>query len=173
VLFYAVRGHYDSVAASLSTRGLSDRDLTPMANVAIVPVADVHRGSLRALTYAKRISPDVRAVSIATAPEVRQRLLRRWRRFPELTEGIHLDIIDYDFRDIIEPLVEYIDRVNNQEFPGQLVTVVVPEFIPESLGARLLHNQTANFLRGRLRNQEDLVIIEVPYPIDEELPEET
>ncbi len=31
-----------------------------IANVAIVPVADVHRGSLRALKYAKRISSDVR-----------------------------------------------------------------------------------------------------------------
>ncbi len=174
-MFYTINHHYDSVAASLSTRGLSDKDLVPIADVAIVPIADVHRGSIRALTYARRIAQDVRAVSIATHPDVRERLERRWNRFPKLTEGIRHDIIDYDFRDILEPLVDYIDRVNNREFPGQIVTVVVPEFIAESFWARLLHNQTANILRGRLRHQEHLIVIDVPYhiesPAEEEQPE--
>lgn len=178
MMFYAINRHYESVSRSLSTRGLSDEDLVPVADVAIVPIADVHRGSIRALTYARRIASDVRAVSIATHPDVRERLERRWNRFPKLTEDIRYDIIDYDFRDILEPLAEYIDRVNNEEFPGQLVTVVVPEFLPESIGARFLHNQTANFLRRRLRNQEDLIVIDVPYPVEplqageEEEPEE-
>ncbi|HZD10724.1 MAG TPA: APC family permease, partial [Candidatus Binatia bacterium] len=165
-MFLAIHGHYESVAKSLSTRGLSDADLSPIADVAIVPIADVHRGSIRALTYARRIARDVRAVSIATHPDVRERLERRWNRFPKLTAGIHHDIIDYDFRDILEPLVDYIERVNNDEFPGKIVTVVVPEFIAESFWARLLHNQTANFLRRRLRNQEHLIVIDVPYHIE-------
>jgi hypothetical protein len=167
-MFYAIHQHYDSVASSLSTRGLSEDDLVPVADVAIVPIADVHRGSIRALTYARRIAPDVRAVSIATRPAVRERLERRWNRFPKLTAGIRYDIIDYDFRDILDPLVTYIKRVNNEEFPGQIVTVVVPEFIAESVWARFLHNQTANILRSRLRNQEDLIVIDVPYHVEPE-----
>lgn len=165
-MFYTIHRHYESVADALSTRGLSDEDLTPVAEVAIVPIADVHRGSIRALTYARRIASDVRAISIATRPEVRERLERHWNRFPELTAGIRFDIVDYDFRDIMDPLVAYIERVSEEEFPGQLVTVVVPEFLPESEWARLLHNQTANILRKRLRNQEQLIIIDVPYHIE-------
>ena len=107
-----------------------------------------------------------RAVSIATHPDVHVRLERRWNRFPKLTAGIRHDIIDYDFRDIMEPLVEYIERVNTVEFPGKIVTVVVPEFIPESFWARLLHNQTANLLRNRLRAHENLIVIDVPYHIE-------
>ena len=167
-MFYAISDHYDSVADALSTRGLTDRDLLQVADVAIVPIADLHRGSVRALAYAKRISSDVRAVTIATAPEAHERMERRWNRFPDLTKDVRLEIIDYDFRDILEPLVDYIDRVNNQEFAGRLVTIVVPEFIAESFWARLLHNQTANILRTRLRNQDNLVIIDVPYLIDKE-----
>ena len=166
LMFYTINHHYASVAGSLSTRGLTDSDLVPIADVAIVPIADVHRGSIRALTYARRIAKDVRAVSIATHPDVHQRLERRWSRFPELTTGIRHDIIDYDFRDILEPLIDYIERVNTQEFPGQIVTVVVPEFIAESFWARLLHNQTANILRSRLRSHEDLIVIDVPYHIE-------
>lgn len=165
-LFYAIHRHYDSVAASLSTRGLSEDDIVPVAEVAIVPIADVHRGTLRALKYARLIADDVRAVSIATSHEMRERLERRWARFPKLTEGIRYDIIDYDFRDILEPLIAYIEHVNNEEFPGELVTVVVPEFIAESAWAGFLHNQTANFLRRRLRNQENLIIIDVPYHVE-------
>ena len=77
-------------------------------------------------------------------------------------------MIDYDFRDILEPLVEYIERVNTEEFPHQKITIVIPEFIATSAMARVLHNQTAGLLRKRLRNQEDLVIIDVPYHIRED-----
>jgi hypothetical protein len=133
--------------------------------VAIVPIADVHRGTLRALQYAKRIAGDVRAVSVATSPEARERIERRWARFPQLTEGIKLVIIDYDYRDILTPLVDYIVGVNHGEFPGQLLTVVIPEFIPLQSAAGVLHNQTANILRRRLRTQEDVIVIDVPYHI--------
>jgi amino acid transporter len=165
-MFMTINHHYESVANSLSTRGLSDKDLIPVADVAIVPIADVHRGSIQALTYARRIADDVRAVSIATLPDVHERLERRWNRFPELTAGIRHDIIDYDFRDIMKPLVDYIERVNRDEFQGKIVTVVVPEFIAESYWARLLHNQTANLLRSRLREHDNVVIIDVPYHIE-------
>jgi hypothetical protein len=109
----------------------------------------------------------VRAVSVATTPEAHEHLERRWARFPKLTEGIRLVILDYDFRDILTPLVDYIKRVNTEEFPGEMITIVVPEFLPEHSGAQILHNQTARLLRSRLRHEEDIVIIDVPYHIHE------
>lgn len=60
----------------------------------IVPIADVHRGTLRALKYAKRLSKDVRALSITTTPEAKERLQRRWKHFPQVTRGIKLIPID-------------------------------------------------------------------------------
>ncbi|MBN1668960.1 MAG: hypothetical protein JW862_17845 [Anaerolineales bacterium] len=78
-------------------------------------------------------------------------------------------MIEYDYRDIIRPLVEYIERLNREEFPDQLTTVVVPEFIPESWVANIMHNQTANRLRWRLKEHKDIVIIDVPFHIDSQL----
>ena len=161
----AINDHYSCVAEALRTRTLDPHDLLEVADVVIVPIADVHRGTLRALTYAKRLSTDVRAVSIITSPAQRERITRRWNRFPDLTAGVQLVLIDYEYRDVLEPLVEYIHQVNRVEFPHQLITVVIPEFVPTSLGGQLLHNQTANFLRFRLRGEEDIVVIDVPYLI--------
>ena len=172
VIFDQISKHYDRVAQSLSTLGLSDKDLITLADVVLVPIADVHKGTLQALQYAKRLSHDVRAICIVTSPEMHERMLRRWNRFPELTHDLQLVMIDYDFRDILEPLEEYIERVNREEFPDQKITIVIPEFIATSALARLLHNQTAGLLRKRLRNQEDLVIIDVPYHIGAEESEE-
>ena len=164
--FYSIKKHYALVSKRLSTKSLEPSDLAMVANVVIVPIADIHRGSLRALQYARRLSDDVRVVTIATDPEFKAEFLQRWDHYPEITCDLKLKLVDYDYRDVMTPIVEYIEYVNNKEFPHELTTVVIPEFIPERLVARFLHNQTASRLRSRLRGYKDIVIIEVPFQID-------
>ncbi len=165
LLFRGVKHHYQEVAKKLGTRGLTVLDIPEVADVVIVPIADVHRGVLRALKYAKRLSTNVRAVSVITDPESRERIQKRWDRFSDLTADEQLIFIEYDYRNILSPLVDYITHVNKEEFPNQLITVVIPEFVPDSLAEQLLHNQTANMLRWRLRSQPDVVVIDVPYHV--------
>ncbi|MGH2543083.1 MAG: APC family permease, partial [Ardenticatenaceae bacterium] len=165
LLFRAIKNHYREVAQRLRTRDLTSADVAEVADIVLVPIADIHRGTLRALKYAKRLSNNVRAVTVITHPDQKERIVRRWNRFPELTKDEQLLFIEYEYRDVLDPLVEYITRVNNVEFPNQLVTVVIPEFVPGSITEHLLHNQTANFLRIRLRSQPDVVVIDVPYHI--------
>jgi hypothetical protein len=97
---------------------------------------------------------------------MKERVLKRWKRFPKITRGITLTIIDYEFRDVLTPIVEYIEKVNHEEFPDKLTTVVVPAFIPHYAIGNFLHNQTANRLRSTLRQYKDIVIIDVPIHID-------
>lgn len=105
-MFHSIHGHYDRVASALSTKGLTGKDLTEVANVVIVPIADVHRGTLLALMYAKRISRDVRAICVTTSPEMKERVLRRWKRFSKLTRRMKLITIEYDYQDVLTPFVE-------------------------------------------------------------------
>lgn len=169
VLFYMVHRHYDLVAAALSTEGLTMEDITAVADVVVVPIADIHRGTVRAIEYAQRLSTDVRVVTIITFPAMEARLMRRWQRFLQITEDVKLVTIEYDYRDILKPLVEYIEKVNKEEFPDQITTVVVPEFVPEHPLAIILHNQTASRLRSRLKQYKDIVVIDVPFHIDSQL----
>jgi amino acid transporter len=164
--FYTVNKHYERVSNALSTHDLDPRKFSDVADVAIVPIADIHRGSLLALEYAKRISKDVRVLSIVTDEASREHILERWERFSVCTDCTRLELVDYDFRNVLTPIVDYIIKVNTEEFPHKLITVVIPEFIPERWIARFFHNQTASQLRWRLRQHKDIIIIEVPFKID-------
>ncbi|MCB2146557.1 MAG: APC family permease [Deltaproteobacteria bacterium] len=164
--FYSIKKHYTNVSRKLSTRTMESAELTAVANIVIVPIADIHRGSLRAIQYAKRLSNDVRIVTIITDEESKAEFLKHWNRFSEVTRDTKLELVEYDYRDLLTPIVDYIKHVNELEFPDELITVVIPEFIPERLSSRLLHNQTASRLRSMLRSYKDIVIIEVPFQID-------
>ena len=172
VMFFAINRHYQRVSMALSTRDLVGREETigKIADVVILPMGDVHKGTLRALQYATRLSKDVRAVSITTSQQMKERLMKRWNRFPKITQKAKLICIDYDYRDVLEPLIDYILKVKREEFPNQLITVVIPEFVTESLAAQFLHNQTANFLRFRLRNQPNIITVEIPFHIKKNIP---
>jgi len=171
--FYTVHKHYDRVASALSTKNLQFEHLAEVADTVFVPVDDIHQGSIQAIWYAKRFSNDVRALKISTTPEEEVRFMRRWKRFPELTSDILLVVIEYDFRDILRPLVDYIVNSSDVEFPGMITTVVVPEFIPENRTMGFLHNQTANRLRSRLRSHKNIVVIDVPFHIESMLRKDT
>ena len=49
--------------------------------------------------------------------------------------------------------------------PNEMITLVVPQFVPEHWWENLLHNQTALPLRFALLNMQGIVIVEVPYQV--------
>jgi hypothetical protein len=169
ILFFSINKHYENVAVSLTTQGMAVKQSCGVADVVIVPIADVHRGTLLAMQYAKRLSTDVRVLTVFTDDKSKRRFEKRWKRFSEITEGLQLIKIQYDYRDILSPIINYIKHVNDFEFKDQLTTVVVPEFIPESKWASWLHNQTASRLRNLLRDDKDIVLIEVPFHVDDNI----
>jgi len=166
-MFFYINKHYENVAHALTTQGLAVKQGCGVADVVIVPIADVHRGTLLAMQYARRLSTDVRVLTVFTDDTSRKRFDKRWKKFSEITEGLNLISIEYDYRDILNPIISYIKNVNDHEFKDQITTVVVPEFIPESKLASWLHNQTAARLRNLLRDDKDIVLIEVPFHVDD------
>jgi hypothetical protein len=79
---------------------------------------------------------------------------------------VRLAIVESPYRLLLEPLLKYIERIDDQAQPNEMITVVVPQFIPRRKIARLLHAQNANMLREALLNRKDIVIMEVPYQIE-------
>jgi hypothetical protein len=64
---------------------------------------------------------------------------------------------------LMDPLLQYIERVSEETGNGEVITVVVPEFVPEHRWTGALHTQTAFWLRSALLYQKGIVITEVPY----------
>jgi len=69
------------------------------------------------------------------------------------------------YRLFLEPLLEYIDRLAATAGPGEIITIVVPQFIPRHWWTSFLHTRTAEALRKELLHRDNIVITEVPYQV--------
>jgi amino acid transporter len=157
-LFRTIHRHYMDVATQLTTEGL--QKLGPIRHEVIVPISGIHRGVLKALEYAKAIAPHhVTAVYINVDEEATQKLRTKWTAW---VEGVELVVIASPYRSLVGPLVRYVDRRTSLH-PDQMVTIVLPEFIPSRWWHHLLHNQTSLLLKGALLFKPNVVVTSVPY----------
>src|ERR1051326_1288697 len=157
-LFRAIHRHYMDVATQLTTEGL--QRLRPIGHEVIVPISGIHRGVLKALEYAKTIAHGhVTALYINLDDEATQKLRAKWG---EWVEGVELVVIASPYRSLVGPLVRYIDR-RLKLHEDEMVTVVLPEFVPARWWQHLLHNQSSLMLKGALLFKPNVIVISVPY----------
>src|SRR5205085_930327 len=116
--------HYRWVERQLTMQGY--RKQQPRVNTVLVPVAGVHRGIIPALQFAQAISSDVRAVAVEIDPAKTPRLREEWERWGE---GNTLVILESPYRSLVQPLLRYIDEVE-QEREDDVIVLVLPEFVP-------------------------------------------
>ncbi len=157
-----IHRHYRSLAARL-TLDLHGAPPPITRHRVILPISGVHRGSLAALRYARSLSQDVTAVCVSIDPAEAEKVRDKWETWGE---GVRLVILDSPYRQLMGPLLQYIERVDATRQPNEVITVVVPQFVPRSRLANLLHTQTAWMLRMALLFKPGLVVIDVPYQVD-------
>lgn len=157
--FLAVRRHYGDVAAQLSLEAFGSPPPVRRHRV-IVPIAGVHRAVIAALNYARSISDDVTAVYVETNPNETPKIRRRWE---EWGDGIPLVVLPSPYRSIIGPLVEYVDRIDDRRRRDQVVTIVLPQFVPAKWWHHLLHNQTAWLIHLAFLFRREVMVTHVPF----------
>jgi amino acid transporter len=157
-VFLRIHEHYRNTAAQLS---LEDYGAPPRIrrHRVIVPIAGVHRGVLEALNYARTLSNDVTAVYVETDSAETARLREKWSRWGD---GLRLEVLKSDYRSIVEPLIGYLDRLDACQ-RDDVITVVMPQFLPSRWWHNILHNQTALLLRLSLLFRRGMVVTDVPY----------
>ncbi len=161
-VFLAIHRHYKSIAKKLS---LDHYGAPPhlSRNRVILAVAGVHRGTLAALRYARTLSDDITAVHVSIDPLEAEKLKEKWETWGD---GIRLVILESPYRLFLEPMLEYIEDIDSQRQPNDIITVVVPQFVTTNLVTNMLHMRTADTLRHVLLNRRGIVINEVPYQVD-------
>ncbi len=159
-----IHRHYERVATQLRLspeqirhwpRPVDEAGITPV----IVPVDRLNQASLNALAYAGRISNDVNAVHISTSEDDAEAIRTQW---DQSGVRIPLTIIESPYREMIGPLVDFIEQ-QHVEKGCKTLTVVVPEFVPAHLYELPLHMQTAWLLRTTLWTHPGIVVTSVPY----------
>jgi hypothetical protein len=118
---------------------------------------------LSALEYAKSIAPDhVTAVYVEFDEEATKKLREKWEQWGN---GVKLVVLASPYRSLTRPLLRYIDRVERRAH-DDIVTVVLPEFVPARWWQNLLHNQSSLMLKGALLFKKGIVVTNVPYHLE-------
>jgi amino acid transporter len=162
-VFLAIRGHYRETADQLSLQHYGAPPRSGRHRV-ILPISNVHRGTLEALRYARALSHDVTAVHVSLDSAESDRLRAKWDLWGD---GVRLVILDSPYRLLLEPLLDYITSVADERQPNETLTIVVPQFVPRRSWQNILHAQTALFLRMALLFRRGIVVTSVPYQLAE------
>jgi amino acid transporter len=161
VMFLRIHKHYLEVARQLSTEGLAG--LRPIHHEVIVPISGIHRGVIAALEYAKSIAPHhVTAVYVNLDDEATQKLREKWEQWGS---GVNLVVVASPYRSLLRPFLNYVDRVKRSSH-GDVITIILPEFVPAKWWQNLLHNQNTLFLKGALLFKKGVVVTNVPYHLN-------
>ncbi|MGZ4107837.1 MAG: APC family permease, partial [Tumebacillaceae bacterium] len=155
--------HYEAVAKELRIE-LKD-PLPEKGSVIIVPVAGIHKVVASTIAFAKTLSPNVIAFYVASSEEEADRMEEKWESWGT---GVRLVTFVSRFRTVIQPLAEFIERVDKRVNKTDMVMVLLPAFIPRKWWQRLLHNQSALRIRTLLMARRDVIVATVPYHLQEE-----
>jgi amino acid transporter len=166
--FYTIHRHYQDLARRLSLEKFGPPPRVDRHRV-ILPISGIHRGVVAGLTYARALSEDVTAVYVSTDPVQTEAVEKKWGLWGG---GVRLVVVNSPYRLLVEPLVEYIRQVAARRQPNEVITVVVPQFVPRRQWHNALHAQTAMMLRLALVFEPGVVITSVPYQVGREDEEE-
>ena len=161
LLFLGIHKHYTIASKQLSLEGLEPPP--PLRNTVIVPVSTLHRGVINALKYAESIAPgNVTAVHVSMDEEQTAKIRAKWAKWGGDTPLI---VLDSPYRSLVRPLIRYLDEVD-QRWDNDVITVVLPEFVPAKWWHHLLHNQTAFLIKGALLFRQNRIVASVPYRLE-------
>ena len=161
LLFRTIHHHYVMVAKQLSTEGLAQ--IQPIKHTVIVPISGIHRGVVNALQYARSIASDrVQAVYVDFEEEATASLKDKWERWGA---GVQLVVLPSPYRELTRPLLRHINRLS-KENSDNIITIVLPEFIPARWWQHFLHNQSSLLLKGSLLFKKGVIVTSVPYHLE-------
>jgi len=157
LLLRAIHEHYRLFAEEVKFVGHSP--IVPLHHTVVVPISAITKATSGALVYATMISADVHAIYIDLDNTATAQLRADWAAWDI---GIDLVVIDSPYRSVLTPMVQYVENLR-RDAPGELVTVVVPEIVPNRWWEHFLHNKTALHIRTAFLFKPNVVVTAVPF----------
>lgn len=163
MLMSRVQRHYRFIKSQLQADDFMahyHKSISRDTNLCIVLISSLSRSALKQLNYANLMTSNVIALHISTDEQRSEELKAKWTK---TGIDIPLEIIYTPYRDILEPLEEYIGKQEVNLNPGDTISVVMTRFVEEHWYDNILHNQTTYFIERKLRNHKNVATIIVPY----------
>jgi amino acid transporter len=157
-LMWGISLHYKAVREQIELP--PDRPIQPLRDLPIViPVPGLNRVVARTVEVVAGMSSNVVAVHVSDDPERAELLRAEWR---ERVPGVDLVILESPYREIVDPLLNYLDAIQEQAGARPIV-VALAEYVPHRFYEFPLHNQTSLSLKGRLFFRPNTIVMDVPY----------
>jgi amino acid transporter len=126
---------------------------------AVVLVSNLLAPTLRALAFAQATAPDsLRAVKVS-AEDAEDPMPRQWE---QRAVPVPLVVIESPYRETVRPVLRYVRHLR-REHPGDVISVIIPEYVVGHWWQHVLHNQTALRLKSRLLFEPAVTVTSVPW----------
>jgi len=166
-LMVRVKIHYNIVADELKldiTEKPKAINYEKQKNYMIIPIDSLNKTFLKSYNYAKSLTEDIIIFHVSVDDEATEKLLERWEEY-----GIDIPIVvkKSPYRNLIGPLVKFIESEEFVVMPGDTITVVMPQFVVKKWWQNILHNQTSLFIKSNLLKRRNIALTTLPYIINE------
>jgi hypothetical protein len=131
----------------------------------LVPVNGIHQGTLTALRYARSLSDDVTALHIEMDKKESESLQQQWTTWGE---GVRLITLESPHNMVLEPLLDYIQKIMAMRQHNEIITIVVPQSIRPRWWSNLMRTQLGVLLRLSIPFETGIVITDIPYSLENE-----
>jgi amino acid transporter len=170
-IFLGIRRHYDDFDVQMSPESIRSPiswDYVTSLQRAAVPVSHINRGTVDAIAFAKLIAKDVMGVHVEITEGDSIFLKAEWEHY---WPNIPLHIVKTQYRSIADPLLGFLEEVDEEKDDGQLTAIILPAFVTVKWWQVLLHTQTTGQIRRAVNdaNREsghNRTIVEVPYLLE-------
>ena len=159
-MLWVTHKHYVKVANMLRVE--PEWQPATRGNTTVVLVSGVHRSSLEAIAFAKRLRPDNLVCATVCDEEQAEHIRQDWLRFDV---DAQLEVVDSPYRELTGPLLRFLDEVSARH-PNDNMTVILPELVVDRWWGNLLHNQSALALKARLLFRPRTIVISVPLHLN-------
>ena len=164
-----IKRHYTAIARQLKIppEALDTLDISKdhYRNRVIVPIENINQASVRALRFAKTISDNVTAFSVAIDEQAEAKLRERWSH---LKTDIPYVIKYSPYRKVVEPLLDFIKSAEYDYKKGDMITVILPQFSVRKWWNSLLHNRTRVYIERQLLKHKHIVVSIMPFQLKDD-----
>ncbi|MGE5381275.1 MAG: APC family permease [Methylocystaceae bacterium] len=165
-LMLVIRQHYASVAQQLDIPNeyIGQLNMHPKINhYVIVPIDSFNAMVVKALRYAQAMSPNVVAFHVEIHEGEADKLRKKWAM---LNTDIELVIKPSPYREVVNSLVKYIDSEEHSSKPGDIITLLLPQFFVSKWWQAILHNNTSLFIANAMLHKHNVVISIMPFYLE-------
>lgn len=164
-IFFKIHHHYNDVREQLVLTPNEYKTFMHASlgrSIIVIPIASPTQAVARAIRYAKTISGDEDKIYAVHVYSDDARGLKIQKLWQELEPDIEMIMIQSPYRQLTDPLIDFIKNLRKTIHANDIITVLVPEFETKKLWHRLLHNQSGWILRMRMLQFLDVVVSTVP-----------